>query len=408
MTMMLRTPPSRRVQWGVGESRQLLSSNDITYLGQYTVPNTIAQGSGGGVLADGRAFTLRYVSSSLRFLTFGYDSGAYRLVEFTAPGNLGDTVSTLNTVWSDITIANDLHGIAWDEDNGVLWETSGWDYPDDEYEPSKAISTRVLNSNGTISSYKGRIGLQGITARRMTGGMVKIPAWFQSQYSVPAYAVGFGGYCSRMSVGPVSLGLSLYAIPSLNGYSNNTDIPSNTYKVLADHQTGATVDDTGYPTTKDRGIRFNTNFTNEYDFGAWNGTPDGYRRCTWADTWGGAVWIDNDAGTRTKHGFIALAMLATGRTWYENSTLNQESTAHELQVFDPLHLAQCAAGSRNPWNVQPVSGLDLEINGGGFAGHFYGGTPMAFDSTTNRLYVYLRNYGASNASLIKVYSVGGA
>jgi len=71
MVMMLRSCPSRRVQFGVGESRQLLSASDFTYLGSYTVDNAAAFDAGGGALGSGRGLTLRWRSGQLRFITFG-------------------------------------------------------------------------------------------------------------------------------------------------------------------------------------------------------------------------------------------------------------------------------------------------------------------------------------------------
>src|SRR5690606_33217467 len=104
--------------------------------------------------------------------------------------------------------------IWWDEENQRLWTSSAPDYTGDEGSLNPlGIYTRKLNSNGTVSDVKGPSGMTGITARRIFGGADKIPAWFQNNYNTGPYVIGFGGYASRMGVGPISLGLTAYAIP---------------------------------------------------------------------------------------------------------------------------------------------------------------------------------------------------
>lgn len=416
MTIMMRMPMSKRVKYVGVTSRPLLAASDFAYQGYYTVAEEIAQGAGGGILGSGKAFTMRYVGGALRYMSLGYTGSSFSLVEWAKPSSYGDYVSTYTNVWTDIgNPFYDVNGLTWDETKGGLFSTVALDYPNTvpEETDTKSIGYRTLNSNGTISGYHGRIGLQGINARRTGSGLCRIPTWFQSTYGVGAFSVGFGGYHSRGGEGPVSMGPSMYAIPDPTGYSNDTEISSGSFKTLMDHSTGWTSTDWygGSPTTFDRGIRFNTDVDNEYDSGEWTSpAPDGYGRWVWGDTCGNtACWIDNDAGTRTKHGFILVPRLMTGRAWYEFSRLNCEDSICELQIFNPAHLGECANGGRNAWNVQPVEGKQLTetVGGIGLAGHPISKHGAAFDPSTNLLHVYISDF-VSGDSRIFVYSVGGA
>lgn len=420
MTILMRTSMSKRVKAPVAvASREVLSASDFTYLGKHPVDRLIGYNfGGGGELNFGQGFTLRYVGGQLRFLTYGFISGTMRLVEFAKPASLGDTITTATNVWTNITTPSQHHGITWDETDGVLWTTDAIDYPETvpQEQDTKTIATRVLNSNGTISSYRGLMGLQGINGRRVFGGMCRIPSWFRTAHSLPEFAVGFGGYTSRLGIGPVSLGPTMYAIPDPRDYSDGAEIPDTDFKVLMDHSSGSGSDDSGSPTTYDRGRRFNLDYDNEYDGGNWTSpASDLYGRFCWGDDCNNsACWIDNDAGTRTKHGFVLVPTLGTGRLWYEGSTLNYTGKTAEIQIFDPSQFAECAASTRNAWNVQPVAGKDLTSD---LTGHLAGGNGFlipggvagaAFDPTDSRLYVYANDSSADSNSTILVYSVGGA
>lgn len=419
MTMILRTSPMRRVQWGVGESRQLLSASDFTYLGSYTVDNAAAFDAGGGALGSGRGLTLRWRAGQLRFITFGKLGYDFKIVELTRPANYGDTISTSSGVWGTAGTTYDTIGLFWDETNGGLWTTDAADYPEttEAETTTKTMVFRVLESDGSVSGVRGRFGLQGVNSRKICTGMCRIPTWYQSAHGVPEFAIGFGGSYSRASIGPVSFGPTMYAIPDPRSGADNSEISSGSIKTMMDHSytNGVSLSedwyDDGVPTTFDRGIRFNSDLNPGYDFDVATGTipqwtnpaPDGYTRWTWSDKSDDtSCWVDNDAGTRTKHGFVLVPRLMTGDNYYANSTTNHEGSVCELQIFNPSHLAESAAGTRHPCLVQPISGKSLTETAEG-AGD--GGTTQrsaaAFDPVENKLYVYM--YGTA----IHVYSVGG-
>lgn len=395
--------------------RSLLAAGDITYLGKYRVGKHIGVGQGGGELQYGYGFSHRYVGGQLRFLTYGYIGGGFHLNEFAKPSSYDDTVSAVTNAWSNQGTIGWQHGIWWDEEEQRLWRVKGVDYPDAELENNRwAISTIRLGSGGATSGERGLWGLTGIPDRRIMGGVCRIPTWFQSQHSVGKYAIGFGGYASRMAVNTVSLGLSLYAIPDPEDTNDNTLLPS--FHTLSDHSSGTTESDSQALISLDRGVR-SLSVSNEYDSGHWNQVySDGYRRWCWGDTAANTgCWIDNDAGTRSKHGFIIVPALSTGRAWYQTSTLNCESRGSEIQIFNPTHFAEVKAGTRQPWQVQPVSIKNITdlITGhtAATAGHNRPGCVegASFDALTSILYVYCTFSTVNNYdSTIYAFQVGGA
>lgn len=386
------------------EGRAVISSSDITFLGVYTINPLIGynfystNGRQGGELQHGAAFTHRYVDGQIRFLTYGYISFTFRIVEFGIDGAFGDVTSATN-VWENIETNGFHHGMWWDEEYQRLWTHRAIDYPDESSEgETLVISIRNLNSDGTTSNLRGRFGLSGINSRRIFGGALKIPEWFRTQNSCGKYGVGFGGYASRLSVGPISMGPTLYAINDPTSYSDDTNIPVGQFKVLADHSSGSVGIDwysNPSPTTFDRGVR-PSNVTNDFESGEWlSPAPDGLGRWVWGDSAENTgCWVDNDAGTRNRHGYLIVPSFSSGRAWYEGSTLNRESKSFEIQVFDPAHLAEVIAGTRQPWNVKPVTRKDitsdLALHTAGGANHINPGGVIgaSFDELTGRLYIY--------------------
>lgn len=400
-------------------TRTTLTAADFTLLGNYEINPQCGMyaipGRSGGELNYGMGFTHRYVNGKLRFLTYGYLGGDFHLVEFEAPANLGGQVTTATNVWTKFASIGWWNGIWWDEENKRLFKVQGVDYPDASNENNRmAISTVKLNDDGTVTGKRGMWGLNGIPDRRIMGGVCKVPQWFQTQYATGKYGVGFGGYASRMATNTASMGLSLYAIGDPETTADNQLLPS--YKTLSDHSSGTTEKDwyaNGKPTLFDRGAR-QLAVNNTYDNGNWKTpSPDGLGRWAWGDTAANTgAWIDNDDGTRAKHGFVIVPNLVTGRAWYETSSLNSEGKGSEIQVFDPAHLGKVSKGEMQPWAVQPVAIKNITVDTVGHTAPTWGhprpgGVEGAsFDPLTNRLYVYCTSATAPKLwSHIYVYQV---
>jgi hypothetical protein len=146
------------------DERALLAEKDFTFVGTYTADRRFAEQQGGGEVNFGLGFTHRYVGDELRFLTLGYNSDRFRLVEFTAPAKLGGEVKSPTNVWPDVW-QNDhnrndrWHGLWWDEGKSRLWTTHGIDYPDDKnINSTKSLMTRKLEKEGKVSDVRGSGG----------------------------------------------------------------------------------------------------------------------------------------------------------------------------------------------------------------------------------------------------------
>jgi hypothetical protein len=407
-------PQNVRIQRGQSSTpslgRETFDALDFSYLGHYDLPRSF----GGTSPEWGQGFTHRYVDDELRFLTLTYDQG-YRLIEFPCPRAIGDSVQTITGRWNDIwagkfDMTGRWGGLWWDPASEQLWTTSAADYPDDALSMStKSIHIRRLNANGTVSGLRGPFGLAGVGARCIYGGVVSVTKWFQEQFDVPPYVVGWGGYASRMAQGlPVSLGPTMYAIPDPTVLSDSEDVPANRIKVLMDHHAGSRGEDwyaSGSPSSFDRGVR-NSDIRNEYDGGNWRSpAPDGLGRWTWGDSaYNTGCWID----TPTKSVFLIVPSFSSGRAWYERSTLHCERRTFEIQLFNPALLAEVLSGARRAWDAKPSSRQVLSLpglggggEGNGPAGNVAGAT---YDPRTQRLYLY-GIWTSSVTNRIYVYGV---
>lgn len=392
--------------------KNVLKQDDFRYLGYYDVEL-------GGEFSLGAGLTHRYVDGQFRFLALTHATSApvYRLREFAPPASFGGRITSVTGSWSDIWggrigDANGRHhGLWWEEGANRLWTASAIDYPNDEQMMrTGAISIARLGASGTVAGTQGLFGLEGIGTRRLYGGAVAIPSWFRSTYGVGPYAVGFGGYSSRMNQGlSASLGPVLVAIPDPGQLADNGTIPKRDYKVLMDHSSGNQSTDWYSngglaPSSFDRGSR-TPDYVNFYEGGgkypstpgSWQRAPDGRGRWVWGDSaYQTGLWID----LPNKHGFVLIPTVHTGNVWYQNSTLNWNGRTAEFQVYDPLQLGEVAQGRRPVWGVKPsdIWRPDWEAatstNGQGNSA-VRSITGATFDPQTGRLYARWTMAGGS-------------
>lgn len=421
-------------------------AKDVTYLGYYSVPKNL------GSLDQqfGQSLSYWYGQGSFRLLTLGYQSQGnaalpnYILCELVPPASPDGSSVTIGQTWSDIwqTVDGDgtsyghtgytHQGLWYNAAQSKLWSTCGIDYPntspgpDPDYQRNQDLFlfTRTLNTNGTISSVHGPVGISGITSRRFMGGAMALPSWFQSAFSTPAYAVGFGGYASLVngSVTPVSLGLSMSAIPDPAGTANNgylTGVVS-----IADCSSATGSSDWyggGAPSTFDRGV-CKVGYQNWYDglpgaqhwtypapdyTHAYYGNLTGLGRWPWGCGYHNTgIYID---GTN-KHGFLAVATILGGNAWYHPSTLNRQGDMYELHSFSPYDLGAAVQGTIPVWDVKPRSIRQLVFPGYGYqhsgSDEIDSAAGACFDPATGTLYV-LVTYKSNNIlhNRINVYSV---
>ncbi|HWW87553.1 MAG TPA: hypothetical protein VNZ26_28335 [Vicinamibacterales bacterium] len=390
---------------GASASGSVLQTSDLSYAGYYD----LARGLGGTLPEWGQGFTFRYVNGQLRFFTCGLMNGGLCLIEFAAPSALGGLVTDVTGSWSSIADGGNHLGLWWEEAHQRLWATVAPDYPDNAGTVDvHAITTRTLNPDGTYSDVHGPVGLTGVGTRAIYGGAQPVPSWFQQQYGVGPYVVGFGGYTSRMAQGlACSMGPSCFAMPDPASIADQT----SNFKSLLDYRSGTTTLDwyaQGHPTTFDRGVR-NSDVINYYDNGdprqnpstpptvppaasaQWvSPAPDGLGRFIWGDSFNNTgCWID----TPNKRGLLLVASLGSGNAYYMSSQGYTDRKSFEVQIFDPADLGKAAQRRVSPWLVRPASrqvitlpGLGGPNNSGIAPAGGVGGA--AYDPMTKLLYLY--------------------
>jgi hypothetical protein len=386
-----------------GGSGSVLSAQDFSYLGYYDIQTN------GMNTTFSQGLTHRYVNGDLRFLIWQHGSDLHEIS--LAGKSFGDQIKTKTNSWHLGAGIWSFKGFWWDEAQQRLWSVTTKDYEAIAY--GVQLFTRTLNANGTESNVRGPIGLQGIPAKRVYGGVQPVPPWFQAQYGVAPYVVGWGGYTSLVRMGGgASLGPTMYTMPDPTGFAPGTEVPASQFKVLMDH-IGGTMNgdwyDTGSPTNFDRGSRLtiplnyfdgndprqnptgsNTRPTQPLTSGQWlSPAPDGFGRFVWGDNYfNTGCWIDGPS----KQGVVLIASLGGGACWYANATLNFDRREFEAHVFDPAHLGQVAQGTRKPWHVKPTTMVKLDLPGLEMAnpvgniprGNAGGAT---YDPVTRRLYI---------------------
>lgn len=443
---------------GSNPSRTLLSQGSFSYLGYYDVVD------GNTEAGLGRGFTFRYVSGTFRGM-FARASTGVPIREFTLPGSFGGTCTLLTSisadVWNGNTTSGQKLGIWWESGENRLWSNQALDYPDiAERAYTQCISTRVIDDSNNISDWTGFFGIESVSQRAHYGGVRKVPAWFQTANSVGPYMSGFGGYTSLMasSLTP-SLGPFLVFFPDPHGVYTGAafdaayNIPIGDVAIAADHRSGVSGTDwfSDFENrTLDRGVRATTTIRNwfdgtqitgssatttvppaypaDYQTGGWwygeNGgpapnDPDGFSRWCWGDTHNSnCVWIDNDAGTRSRHGLVTLACLGNQDVWYKTSDLRRTDREFEFHVFDPDDLADGIAGTKELFDIRPTNAWSIksELEGlPSLAGSTSSQTAltfngMDFDPATNLLYCAF--YGMPNGTnktkmRLYVFHVGG-
>jgi hypothetical protein len=271
-----------------------------------------------------QGLTTRVVNGQQRLMTLA----GGRVQEFAAP-DCGQTVSTVIRSWDlgATGALRDFNGLWWEEAKQRLWLNSGIDYPAGDGVVNARVVTVKLNDNGTLGAVH-TVYLSGVNERKADGGCQPSPI------PVAAYVCGVGGYHSRLSNGPVSIGPTMFGIPDPDIYPNGATISPIT---ILDASAG-------------RGVRVTTNNVNYFDGGdlRLNGTTatkptsapaagalyvTGYM--SYGDKYlNTGMWID----TGTKRGFVMIASLMKGAGWYCNSDLCFEGKQYEWHIWDPASL----------------------------------------------------------------------
>jgi len=219
---VLRTTSGGVPVYTAGSGRAVVTTSDMTWLGQAKIPEDGTTGStGGGTAYAGPAMSIRYVGGQRRLITAHFTSSpasgyfdAGDLVEWSFPTLHAGAVSGASSMtkvrsWSDWADATSLAiggpstgvrlgGLWWDEDQGVIWYVAYAYYAGNN---RPFLGATALHDNGTVTKY----GMWYYRTGDITGG---------NQYSqwkgvggwvlkVPAYAQAA---CGAMGIGAPPLG----------------------------------------------------------------------------------------------------------------------------------------------------------------------------------------------------------
>jgi hypothetical protein len=376
------------------QTASVLAPGDLRFVGSFQMPTSITLP--GGALQDasfGTGFALRRVGGELRALTATLAENVYEVrvppVSPTGPAPVADVLR----VWGDVTAgqrrldgrdgAGQLRGLYVDDFDRRLYWTYGDAYnTQSAADPSMGVSV-LDDATGTARAI-GSWSFTGRSCKMALGGVCAVPRWFALRHTGGRrLAVGFGGYESIVATGPASMG------PALTAFDPN---------VLRRARPGTAVANTpllGYPfnptpyTTPDRSRR---STTYRDDFDGWN-PRNGEGFWTWSDYIGQAgVWVD----TPSRHGFVVFPNIATGRVWYETSTLRAEGAEHWCHIYDPADLGRVADGAVPQWGIQPQHIVEMRFAGIQYPMNGWADGPQhmvvgsAFDRRTKRIYVAIR------------------
>lgn len=401
------------------QSVPLLSEEDFKYLGSYELSIN------GNLQVYNKGFTVRRVGAEVRFIVHSFapnNSGPF--LEFSIAGkSYGDVITQVTRRWEstglNISMGEHPHEtIWWDEVAQRLWVCAAIDYPTTSDAPSPTnINTMILGA-GRIEALK-RISLEGVPDRRAKGPVMTIPPAEQVRWGYGPYAIGFGGYTSRMSVGgQCAMGLSVFAMPDPEPYPSGSIIPARAVKTMA----------TRGITPRGRRIWYGFDWKtlsgkgpiNYFDGGDPRGENPPYPPTTppiasvarWqspaAD--GKAYWTGQGGGYsggfyisgERKRGVVVVGTFPTGRTYYMSSSGYSDGMTAEIHVFDPEFLGEVSQGKRRPDSIEPSvmrACPEADLNHSGVA------HSAAYDPQESRLYIHHGDARTPSRSRIHVYQV---
>jgi hypothetical protein len=456
----VRNARTGRASTAPPSGRTLLNANtDFTYEGYYRMGQYWGNNAF-DIWSDG--LTHRYVDGQLRLINNSFQGNGiypdkYCLKEWTLPSTFGDWMTPVaihGATWIDWD-DNICHKSLWyEEETERMWSGSGFDYPQGviTINGTPVLYTRKLPAtSGTYpaknncTDHSGFFGFQNIGQRALWGKVQRVPDSARSAYGFHKYMSLSGGYTSIAGQGlNPSLGPMFVSFPELHGsytprlsYIDEWNVPASDYQICADHRLGASSNtdwyDVGYANrTYDRGVRLTPieNYLNGGDprqnpqtrptdppvltaewlsqptLASVPGDPDGWNRWSWDSYNDCGNWIDNSAGTRTKHGIVMVLSVQTGKAWYAGSAGYSDGTGLEIHVFHPADLAACKNGSLAPWSVRPRT-IKIITNEIGLENNPASPVAATFDHATNKLYicVYQMKQGGLDFTNVYQYSV---
>ncbi len=287
----------------------------------------------------------------------------------TVQGASSTTVVADNLLKATGTLADSTVLIASGPGAGQARDIIAWDYPSQTATLAKAWSTLPVAGSSTYQIYGGYA--QGGTASTIR---------LKSATSAHDYA-------------------GMYLIITAGSAAGSPEQLVTAW----DQSTQTATLTPGYGTPPDSSSRY------EYyssGYGA-RSVPDpsaGVGYWTWSDTIGGGAWIDTpDTG-----GLLVLGMMGTGHVYYEASNLHSDGSEFEFEIYSPKDLASVAQGADESSLVPTSIWVDPNLPSPN-SGMSVGG--LAFDPTTNRLYVLIEGVyqdGVEWHPQVYVYQLSGS
>lgn len=369
-------PPSNlRVVQGGTANKAVLQPSDFSCLGAFTI-------APGGDPNFAGTLALRYVGGQPRLYSMSIGSGG-RVNEFSVPSDnalrtaapfpaaaltydFGDIYqqalySTVDKGYGTPPFTGLASGIS---PNGLFWDEIDrrmyWTYTSGYNNTSGVSDTVVGYSTLNDATHTGTgVGMWKLVPpsagnNRWVNGLVSIPPDYAALFGGRRLGVGFGGFYSIASNGPVSAGPALYAVdPAGFTAAMNRNYAASTPLKLMLHKFGTDVSAGYHRPPRHASLQC----LDMYDEGAFKGQTNVWN---WSDKPPSAVWID----TGSKHGFIVFALLSGGNVQTNvlsasGSLACQVADASGLHVGDfvQVQTVNTAGQSEYPFAVGSVASI---------------------------------------------------
>jgi hypothetical protein len=380
--------PPKDAKESVASKPRVLKPTDLVYKGSFAPPRVV---NGTSTSYTNIALAMRLVNGKRQFFAGVYpdETGVYEM-DFPGLAVVTDenkscpnanVVKWWGDIWQGKWVVTDVtavskRGLYWDERSQRLYWTYGCIYPatgaNDPCFGWTDLSGPTPQAHGPFRVTGGAVISTDESTKALSsscqGGITRIPAWFAKKYTKnQTLGLGFGGFYNIISSG-VSMGPALFAVSDPeDGTKDYSAIPCVAHTFVqgpaGTHYCKRSPDYDGNddwaapPKVK--------------DVGYWTGR----------DTIHSAgCWVDLPDVT----GLMFMAYMFKGTVNYDvmnNRGKGGGDPDNWLYIYNPADLGAVASGSKNPWEIDPVSRtifptpLGGKING------------MVFQAETRTLFV---------------------
>jgi hypothetical protein len=375
--------------------KHVLTFADFEYAGSFKVPRRVEK-QDSTYSASGLALRTMPDGGKRLFMNYRgvvFEADVPPLVRLVDGDHGPLRTAEVKRIWGRLTVGEDRKtaisansGHHWDESRKLLYWSSYHGYYTGHSRPVLAASK--IDETGRVThlgpwSVPDAIG----HFKGYWGGVTKLSADFAKKHTGGrTLALGFGGYysiCATTSQGP-----ALAAIARPDPAKPVLDMVDLLAVPWGRHE----------PAPRDGNyllVREN-----------WGGRhPVNARQGTWTmkDVVRAGIFID----LPDKHGYIAFALLATGRIGYDYGHITSAGSADWWYFYDPADLGKVATGLAKPWDVRPHSMTKVRYpSAAGGKPAPKGGAAVSgacFDEQARLLYLYKRSCIDNRFPCVHVY-----